>query len=499
MYISMAATCFLIAAALLIFQAGRFRRDGVIQWTLGYAFQGVFLTLIGLRGIIWDFLSIVVAHGLLAASLSLCYAAVREFQNRPYSRLFLFLPMIATWIYFWFFWAYQDSMFLRTVFIALLSSIQMAAIAWILFRNAPLQIRRSQWFTGCFFAVGSLLWLVRLFEVFVFPPYQAQILGKTWLRAGTLSSGSGLVILTGIGVLLMIRERAGEELRESEERFRKLADATFEGILIHDKGEILDINQAMIKMTGYDYHEVVGRNAMDFIPPESRARILPLMQTTYDHSLEITVERKDGTPLVMEVHGRPFLYKGKMVRVVALRDITERKKMEDEIRALAITDPLTGLFNRRGFLTMAEQQMKVAERTKKGLLLVFTDLDDLKQINDTWGHMKGDEALVEVANILKDTFREVDILARIGGDEFAVLAMEASQEDASRLSDRLQQQLDLRNAEGKREYRLALSTGTAYCDPEHPVSLDNLLDLADQEMYLHKRNPPDPEPHLKNS
>ncbi len=238
---------------------------------------------------------------------------------------------------------------------------------------------------------------------------------------------------------------------------------------------------------------------MDFIPPESRARILPLMQTTYDHSLEITVERKDGTPLVMEVHGRPFLYKGKMVRVVALRDITERKKMEDEIRALAITDPLTGLFNRRGFLTMAEQQMKVAERTKKGLLLVFTDLDDLKQINDTWGHMKGDEALVEVANILKDTFREVDILARIGGDEFAVLAMEASQEDASRLSDRLQQQLDLRNAEGKREYRLALSTGTAYCDPEHPVSLDNLLDLADQEMYLHKRNPPDPEPHLKNS
>ncbi len=203
----------------------------MIQWTLGYAFQGVFLTLIGLRGIIWDFLSIVVAHGLLAASLSLCYAAVREFQNRPYSRLFLFLPMIATWIYFWFFWAYQDSMFLRTVFIALLSSIQMAAIAWILFRNAPLQIRRSQWFTGCFFAVGSLLWLVRLFEVFVFPPYQAQILGKTWLRAGTLSSGSGLVILTGIGVLLMIRERAGEELRESEERFRKLADAPLRGSL----------------------------------------------------------------------------------------------------------------------------------------------------------------------------------------------------------------------------------------------------------------------------
>lgn len=501
MYISMAATCFLIAAALLIFQAGRFRRDGIVQWTLAYVFHGVFLTLLGLRGIVWGFLSIVVGQSLLAASLSLLYAAVRDFQHRRYSRTVLFLPAITAWLYFWFFWAYRDSMFLRTVFISLLSSVQMAAIAWVLFRNAPapVQIRRSQWFTGCFFAAGSLLWLVRLFEVFVFPSDQAHILGKTWLRASMISIGSGLVILTGIGVLLMIRERAEEELRESEERFRKLADATFEGILIHDKGEILDMNQAMIKMTGYDYHEVLGKNVLDFISPESRARVLPVMQTAGDLSLEITVERKDGTPLAMEVHGRPFLYKGRMVRVVILRDITERKRMEDEIRALAITDPLTGLFNRRGFLTLSEQQMKVAERTKKGLLLVFADLDDLKKINDTWGHMRGDEALVDVATILKATFREVDIIARIGGDEFAVLAMEASLEDASRLNNRLQQQIDLCNAEGTKEYRIALSTGTAYCDPDHPVPLEELLDLADQEMYLRKRKPPDQGPPLKDN
>ncbi len=97
-----------------------------------------------------------------------------------------------------------------------------------------------------------------------------------------------------------------------------------------------------------------------------------------------------------------------------------------EIQALAISDPLTGLYNRRGFIALAEQQLKLADRTRRGALLFFADLDGMKWINDTLGHEEGDRALVDIASILKETFRLSDIIARIGGDEFAVLVIDTT-------------------------------------------------------------------------
>ena len=108
----------------------------------------------------------------------------------------------------------------------------------------------------------------------------------------------------------------------------------------------------------------------------------------------------------------------------------ERKRMEEEIRSLSLTDELTGLYNRRGFTLLAEQEVKLAHRMNRTMLLFFCDVDNLKGINDTHGHAQGDLALKEVSAILKETFREADILARLGGDEFVVLAVDASLESA---------------------------------------------------------------------
>jgi diguanylate cyclase (GGDEF)-like protein len=158
-----------------------------------------------------------------------------------------------------------------------------------------------------------------------------------------------------------------------------------------------------------------------------------------------------------------------------------------ELRYLALTDDLTCLYNRRGFLAAATQQLKLARRNAQGLLLFFCDVDNLKKINDSYGHRDGDLAIVHVAGALQQTFRGSDILARLGGDEFAVLAMEASTQSQEVILHRLEKSLKKSNANQSR-YEMSLSVGLARFDPKHPVSLGELMAQADRAMYEQKRS-----------
>jgi diguanylate cyclase (GGDEF)-like protein len=169
------------------------------------------------------------------------------------------------------------------------------------------------------------------------------------------------------------------------------------------------------------------------------------------------------------------------------RYLSERNRIEEEIHTLSITDPLTGLKNRRGFLSLAEQQLKLSDRNKSGLALFFADLDGLKRINDMFGHEEGDKAIVEAANVLKETFRASDIIARLGGDEFAVLAIDTDEADSEIFKYRMQQLIDIRNKQGNRKYRLSISVGCSYYDPENPFSIDELIARADKLMYEQKQ------------
>jgi len=164
----------------------------------------------------------------------------------------------------------------------------------------------------------------------------------------------------------------------------------------------------------------------------------------------------------------------------------ERQRLLAEVRSLSLVDDLTGLHNRRGLLPLAGQQLKIADRTRKPQLLFFADVDDLKSINDAFGHQEGDVALQVVADLLRATFRRADILARIGGDEFAALAIDTSEDSGGPLLTRLQETLDHRNR-GNHRYPLSLSVGTALYDPDRPCSLDELLARADEAMYQAKR------------
>ncbi|MGC2419719.1 MAG: GGDEF domain-containing protein [Candidatus Acidiferrales bacterium] len=163
--------------------------------------------------------------------------------------------------------------------------------------------------------------------------------------------------------------------------------------------------------------------------------------------------------------------------------------VERELRYLALTDDMTCLFNRRGFFAAATQQLKLAQRYARSALLFFCDVDNLKQINDSYGHREGDLALVRIADALERAFRDSDVLARLGGDEFAALALETSGEDEGIILLRLEESIKKSNADESR-YTLSLSVGMARFDPERPISLGELMEKADRNMYEQKRNRP---------
>jgi diguanylate cyclase (GGDEF)-like protein len=170
-----------------------------------------------------------------------------------------------------------------------------------------------------------------------------------------------------------------------------------------------------------------------------------------------------------------------------LRYAIERHRMRSALGDLVLRDELTGLHNRRGFVTLATQDLGLARRSKKHLLVAFGDLDDLKRINDTLGHAQGDAALRDVAGVLRRTFRDSDLIARIGGDEYAVLVRSAEEMSVDVLRQRLNDQLTDFNRRAKRPYQISISLGFAHRAAASVPSVESLLRRADRALYEEKR------------
>ena len=286
---------------------------------------------------------------------------------------------------------------------------------------------------------------------------------------------------------------AHDNLRDSENRFRELFGNMKSGVAVYeaiDGGNdfvLKDFNHAAERIEQVAMMDVVGRSVLQVFPAIKEFGLFEVLQNVWRDGVprhHPVSQYKDGR---IEGWRENYLYKLPSGEVVAIYDdVTENKKMEEEIRMLAVTDPLTGLYNRRGFMALADQQIKAADRTNKKMSLLFIDLDGMKQINDTWGHEEGDRALMNAVTILKQTFRESDVMARMGGDEFAVLAVDAA-ENQEIVFRRLAGEIALHNALPDRRYEISMSIGTTVYDPQSPCSLDVLISRADTLMYEQKK------------
>lgn len=288
------------------------------------------------------------------------------------------------------------------------------------------------------------------------------------------------------------RKQAEEALRESEERYRALIEKSNDGITLIRGDRYLFVNQKMVEIFGYDRpEEIIGQSVAMLIHPDDRDRVLDINYRrqkgeAVPDKYEVRGQRKNGDFFPIEASATKTIYRGEAVSLVYLRDITDRKQAEETLKTLSLKDDLTSLYNRRGFFALAEQGLKNAQRLRTEMLLIFGDLDNLKEINDTFGHKEGDQALVDISQILKETFRESDILARIGGDEFVILALNSFETSAEILIQRLKKVLKEHHLLTTRPYNLSLSLGIAFFDPRNPCSIDALLAQADKLMYENK-------------
>lgn len=272
--------------------------------------------------------------------------------------------------------------------------------------------------------------------------------------------------------------------------FRAFMDATNDSVYLLDRtGRFLFANKAYIERMGLAEADVVGCHYQEFHIPEEWQRTESILNRVLRNNTPSDEEYqspRDGgfylqsmTPVEDD--------KGRLSAVlVTTKDITERRQLEDRMRTWALQDELTGLLNRRGFMLFAEQQQSVAKRLGRRLLLLFLDMDNLKIINDSLGHEQGDAAIRETAQVISETFRKADILARVGGDEFAVLAFESTAGYAEALQARLLGTILSHNAQPGRKYDVAMSVGAVIWDPSSSESIEDVLTMADKLMYEQK-------------
>jgi diguanylate cyclase (GGDEF)-like protein len=286
----------------------------------------------------------------------------------------------------------------------------------------------------------------------------------------------------------------------SEQDFRSFVDQLPVGVLRLSRDlQRIFMNRRLTEFIGIPAGEVNTESLRaSRLSIEVRRRIVVAAQSVLNagrsEEIEFPLESELGPRAISLKLAPEFGADGTVTHVMGVAfDVTERRRAEENVRLQAITDDLTGLYNRRGFLLLAEQERKVLHRTRTCAVLFFIDVDGLKRINDEHGHDAGDAVLIAVSELLRVSFRNADIIARLGGDEFVVLARDCK--NAHLLHERLQSNLAEHNRAVPRPYPVSISIGATELDSREPQSLESQIARADVRMYRDKRKertPQDP-------
>ena len=314
-----------------------------------------------------------------------------------------------------------------------------------------------------------------------------------WTDQAILDENQALLELQSVGRDITDQRRAEEALRESEARYRRIVETAQEGIWqIDAEGRTTFANTRMAEMLGCTVAAMQGKSLFDFMDEEGR-RIaeanLERRRQGIAEQHDFKFRRLDGGELwallatnpITDAQGR---YAGALAMVT---DITDRKRMENTLRQLATQDSLTGLFNRRHFFSLAQQEFERSQRYRHPLSLLMLDLDYFKAINDTYGHQLGDQVLQAVAGVIRAGLRQIDIACRYGGEEFVVLLPETAPATALSVAQRVCAALvttPVATAQGA--VSVTVSIGVAALTDHEPLTLDDLLERADRALYAAK-------------
>jgi diguanylate cyclase (GGDEF)-like protein/PAS domain S-box-containing protein len=320
------------------------------------------------------------------------------------------------------------------------------------------------------------------------------LFSRCWMQARRRPDGS--VIMEGTVAEITELRDAEAELRHSEERYRLLAENAWEVIwTMALDTSITYVSSAVERVRGITPEEAMHQKLEQIHPPESAARVAAYYQDLFEAIAagteppifrgEQEYYRRDGSIMTGELQVIPHVdAEGKVVEILGVtRDISERKMLEAELTRLAVTDPLTGLWNRRQTTNLLSGDLDQAQRHGEALTLLMLDVDRFKSINDTHGHQAGDRVLVEVANRLRDQIRSTDVVGRWGGEEFVILLRYCGLRDAVAAAEKLRQRI----AEIPFENLFSVSVSIGAAELHGDDDLQSWLARADAALYEAKR------------
>ncbi len=264
-----------------------------------------------------------------------------------------------------------------------------------------------------------------------------------------------------------------QKIKSLFERLNQLAsvEETLRGIIEENTEPIIIVDvDGIVRFANHAAESLFGRNRKGLEGEMFEFSINP------KRTIEIEITRPDNVKILLEMRTIPIEWQREIGYLVWLHNITGLVRIREELRAMALIDDLTGLFNQKGLILLGEQQLKLSNRTKRGMYIIYIDIIHLNDINKNYGPYEGDAALVDMASLLRNTFRKSDIIARIGDDEFIVFAIEAERNSGEAVCLRLINNINKFNSSGGRRYKLSINIKKLYYDPHSPISFDNLLE-----------------------
>lgn len=312
------------------------------------------------------------------------------------------------------------------------------------------------------------------------------------VKAPFVDEQGRVVGVIGSAIDITAQKESAAEIEKSRAELDQIFNTAANGMwVVANDYTVLRVNDTFCELTCLREQEIIGRKCHEIFPgPVCQTDECPLASTCHAPrrmEAELTKVLPSGRRLEVAIISQPhYGINGEVLGIIEdFKDITRYKEMEQHLRDLAITDELTGLFNRRGFLALAEKQLDNALRAEYEAFLIFADLDNMKAINDILGHEAGDLALITAAELLRLTFRQADVLARLGGDEFAIfIACKTGTDSEQAILARLEASILQKNLRGELPFSMAISFGVAQLQKDE--TLEQIMIRADGLMYDNK-------------
>ena len=467
--------------------------DGAKYWVLGNLFNAIGVLLILIRPLILNnFIAIILPNMLIIVAQILIYIGIALFLNKEVKIKVIFTTFLITTISFIYLTYINNNINWRTI----ISSIAMATnsffIAFELLRYKKNSIRNSVTFLGEVLIFYGIFYIIRSISVLSLNNMNS-IFDASIMQASVFVISISVSCLSSFGLIIMVNQRVSAEEKEAQKRFQLIFEISPDAINISnlENGFIIEANDKFALATGYNKEELIGKTTISlglWKDLKERERFVEILKKDgFCENFELGLRKKDGTTFIGLNSSKIMDFNGEKYVLNLIRDISERKRLENELKRQARIDGLTGISNRRHFMERVENELIRNKRCSKENAFLMLDIDYFKKVNDNFGHAIGDIAIKMLADVCVGTIRKTDIVGRIGGEEFAILLVQTNYTDAIEIAERLRLNVENIKLFGDNgvQVNLRISIGMTKCNSEEDF-LEDLMIRSDKALYRAK-------------